>query len=205
MAAASGRTALMFDIHVGGRRARQQHLAADIRHRSGVLAYAVYDLPLHHTEAGDRQAGGGTKHMAIDHAHDRAAAAPPWRMLRLFEAGEHDVVTGACLLDERRDGRGWMLQVVVQAHDQIALRRPESGEERRMLAAIGSQIDDAQAIVPRGGHTQHVSARVRAAVVDCDHLVRPPLVFTHADDAVDRRADDRRAVVDGKDNGDHRT
>jgi hypothetical protein len=195
----------MLDVHVGGRRARHQHLAPDVWHRPAVRADAVHDAPVHHAKAGDGQPGRCAKHVAVQPTHERAAAPSPPHVLRLCEAGEHDVVTGTGPVNQRWDGLGRMLQVVVQAGHQIALRRAEPPEQCRVLATVGGAIDDAQALVPNGGRTQHVRARVGAAVIDGDHFIRPLLPVTDADDAIDRLADDGCAVVDGNDDRNHRT
>ena len=104
---------------------------------------------------------------------------------------------------QRRQGLGWMLQVVVQADDELAGRRSQSGEQRGMLPAIARQRDHRETPVNGRPLPQDSKAAVTAAIVDRDHLVRPSFPLARLHDAVDRLADHLGAVVDGDDDGDH--
>ena len=191
--------------HRCGRPAGQQHLSADIGGRSPVCTHAIDHVPPQDAEARHGEVAGSAEDEPVEPSHGRTARPPPRGVSRRIELRVDGIVTLARLPHERRQRVGWMLQVVVHAHDVVADGRTKAGKKCRMLPAVARQCNDPEPGVNAGPLTQDGGAAVTAAVVHGDDLVRPAFLLARLDDAIDRLADHRGAVVDGNDDRDHGT
>src|SRR5262245_43483312 len=74
------------------------------------------------------------------------------------------------------DVRGIVLQVAVHRHDDVALRKIDSGHHRRGLPEVAAQAHDLEALVLIRDLLQQRAAAVGAAVVDQDdfEILRQP-------------------------------
>ena len=116
----------------------------------------------------------------------------------------HEIRAFAAREGSRRAQNGIVLPVAVEGDDQRTARQVEAGGQRRGLAVVRAELDDAEQRQLAGEVAEARARRVRRTVVDDDHLVRLPQALHHALEAQEQRAHVVLLVVDGDDDGERR-
>jgi hypothetical protein len=106
---------------------------------------------------------------------------------RLWRQPDDQVEAGVDLLEQQRDVGRIVLQVTVHRDQHFAVRMLDARRHRGRLAVVATELDDTQPrIVPRQrGRNRH--RVVLAAVVDENHLERPPQLLERSHDRLVQR------------------
>ena len=88
----------------------------------------------------------------------------------LLADGVDDVAPGPPVVEHRRDHLGRVLEIGVEHHDGVAAGVVEAGGERRLVAEVPRQVDDAHPRVVRGQRLELHRGAVGGPVVDEDEL-----------------------------------
>ena len=107
--------------------------------------------------------------------------------LALLADGVDDVAARAPVVEHLGDQLRRILEVGVEHHDGIARGVVEAGGQRRLVAEVARQVDDAHARVGGRDAVERLRRAVGRAVVDEHELEREP---------VERAADARVELVD---------
>ena len=155
------------------------------------LEPAVHVVEAH---AGDL-AGDGVEDLRGDAARDRIAP--------LGLPARDEVVALVELREQPRDLGGVVLEVAVNCHDDVACGLGEAGVERRRLAEVAPQANDAHVVVRVVEPRQGAERAVGRAVVDEDGLPGAAVAVERGGQLVVEQRDAPLLVVHGDNDRDH--
>ena len=114
-----------------------------------------------------------------------------------------EVVALVELREQPGDLGGIVLQVAVNRHDDVPGGLAEARVERRRLAEVPAQADDADVVVRVVEPGERAEGAVGRAVVDEHGLPRPAVAVERGRQLVVEQRDAALLVVDGDDDRDH--
>ena len=120
----------------------------------------------------------------------------------VFQPGD-EVEALVELREQARDLGGVVLEVAVDRDDDVAGRLGEAGIERRRLAEVAPQADDAHVVVGVVEPRERAEGAVGRAVVDEDRLPGRPSAVERGGELVVEQRDALLLVVHGDDDRDH--
>ena len=120
----------------------------------------------------------------------------------VFQPGD-EVVALVELGQQPGDLRGVVLKVAVNSHDDVACRLGKAGVERRCLAEVASQADDAHVVLGVVEPREGAEGAVGRAVVDEDGLPGAAVAVERGGQLVIEQRDAPLLVVHGDNDRDH--
>ena len=175
----------------------------DVAVQLAVELHPVDDLGAVRLESAVHVVEAHARDLAGDRVEDLRRDAPRDRVAALRLPARDEVVALVELRQQPRDLGGVVLQVAVNCHDDVACRLGEAGVERRRLAEVAAQADDADVVVRVVEPRQRAERAVGRAVVDEDGLPGAAVAVERRGQLVVEQRDAALLVVHGDDDRDH--
>jgi len=193
--------------HVLHRSRPEAHPGEDALHEAvplGQAADGFDDAPVHQAKIAHvlRKLGVGDPVVeAVEAA--RGEGLEPAVSGAVATPGQHHFVALAPFFQQTRNQLRRVLQVRVDGNDRVPARKVDARGQRRLLAVVAREVDDAHARIRLLRREQARQGVVAAAVVDADDLELLARRLQHRDQAAEETFDHLLFVVERADDRDH--